>query len=69
MAEIKEKVMNICTYLFTGAGILANTESIEKFILFVGGCVLLFLQIRLHLIKIKKERNCEENNKKKDLED
>ncbi|WP_336716249.1 lysozyme [Chryseobacterium mucoviscidosis] len=52
-----------------GAGILANTESIEKFILFVGGCVLLFLQIRLHLIKIKKERNCEENNKKKDLED
>lgn len=57
MAEIKEKVMNITTYLFTGAGILANTESIQKLILFIGGCILLFLQIRLHLLKIKKEKN------------
>ncbi|RLJ33851.1 hypothetical protein CLU97_3340 [Chryseobacterium sp. 7] len=54
MAEIKEKAMNMLTYLFTGAGII-TTESVEKSILFIGGCILLFLQIRLHLLKIKKE--------------
>ena len=56
MAEIKEKAMNMLTYLFTGAGIV-TTEYLEKFILFIGGCILLFLQIRLHLLKIKKEKN------------
>lgn len=62
MAEIKEKAMNMLTYLFTGAGII-TTESVEKFILFVGGCILLFLQIRLHLLKIKKEKhNIDEEN-------
>jgi hypothetical protein len=63
MAEIKEKAMNMLTYLFTGAGII-TTEYVEKSILFIGGCILLFLQIRLHLLKIKKEKNNynEENN-------
>lgn len=57
--EIKEKFMSLftmVTYLFTGAGILGNTEAIQKTILFVGGLILLTLQIYLHLIKIKKER-------------
>ena len=53
MAELKDRIMNLITYLFTGAGIIVNWESIEKFILFIGGCILLVLQIRLHLIKIR----------------
>lgn len=57
MAEIKDKIMNLITYLFTGAGIIVNWGSIEKFILFIGGCILLVLQIRLHLIKIRNEKN------------
>ncbi len=56
MAEFKEKLFDGVTYLFTGAGIIANWESCEKFILFVGGCILLALQIRLHLLKIRNER-------------
>ena len=56
MADFKEKLFDGITYLFTGVGILANWDSIEKFILFVGGCILLTLQIRLHLLKIRNER-------------
>lgn len=62
MAEIREKAMNLLTYLFAGAGII-STESVEKFILFIGGCILLFLQIRLHLIKINKEKNSHNEEK------
>ena len=57
MAELKDRIMNFITYLFTGAGIIVNWESTEKFILFIGGCILLVLQIRLHLIKIRNEKN------------
>lgn len=57
MTELKDRIMNLVTYLFTGAGIIVNWESIEKFILFIGGCILLVLQIRLHLIKIRNEKN------------
>jgi len=56
MAEFKEKLFDVATYLFTGVGIVANWESFEKFILFVRGCILLTLQIRLHVLKVRNER-------------
>lgn len=57
MAEIKEKLMSlISTYLFTSAGIIVNWDSAGKFILFIGGVTLLSLQIYLHLLKVKQER-------------
>ncbi|MEN9655105.1 MAG: hypothetical protein RL311_13 [Bacteroidota bacterium] len=55
MNYLSEKVFNISTYGITFAGIAVNFESIKSVILFIGALVLLGLQIRLHLIKIKKE--------------
>lgn len=56
MAELKERLYNLVTYSTTMAGIVVNFESIKSFILFLGGVILLALQIRLHLIKIKNEQ-------------
>lgn len=55
MNYLSEKLFNLSTYGITFAGIAVNFESIKSFILFIGALVLLGLQIRLHLIKIKKE--------------
>lgn len=55
MNYLGEKSFNLSTYGITFAGIAVNFESIKSVILFIGALVLLGLQIRLHLIKIKKE--------------
>jgi hypothetical protein len=56
MGEIKDKMLNLITYSTTGAGIIVNWDSIGKVILFFGGLFLLSLQIYLHLLKVKQER-------------
>jgi len=55
MNYLSEKLFNLSTYGIIFAGIAVKFESIKSFILFIGALVLLGLQIRLHLIKIKKE--------------
>lgn len=60
MRKVIESYLNLGTYGITFAGIAVNFENIKSLILFIGAFVLLVLQIRLHLIKIKKER---ENDK------
>jgi hypothetical protein len=57
MNHIAERIFNYGTYGLTTAAIAVNSfESFKSVILFVGAIVLLALQIRLHLIKIKKEK-------------
>ncbi len=56
MNHIGEKIFNLGTYGLTFAGIVVNFESIKSIVLFLGALVLLVLQIKLHLIKIKKEK-------------
>jgi hypothetical protein len=56
MSQISDRLYNFITYGFTVSGIAVTFGDIKSFILFVGGVVLLILQIRLHLIKIKKEK-------------
>lgn len=56
MSQISDKIYNFITYGFTLSGIAVTFGDIKSFILFIGGCILLVLQIRLHLIKIKKEK-------------
>lgn len=56
MNHIKDYILNASTYGMTVAGIAVNFENIKSLVLFVGAFVLLCLQIRLHLIKIKKEK-------------
>lgn len=56
MSQISDRLYNFITYGFTISGIAVTFGDIKSFILFIGGCVLLCLQIRLHLLKIKKEK-------------
>ena len=56
MSYLKEKIYNFVTYGFTIGGITLNFGDIKSFILFIGGAVLLSLQIYLHIIKIKNEK-------------
>lgn len=56
MNYLSEKLFNLSTYGIIFAGIAVNFESVKSVILFFGALVLLVLQIRLHLIKIKKEK-------------
>jgi len=55
MGQVRELFINITTYFLAGAGIVVNFENIKSVILFIGALILLVLQIRLYLIKIKKE--------------
>lgn len=64
MENITEKIYNFITYGFTFGGIAVSFGDIKSFILFVGALFLLSLQIRLHLIKIKKEKRDFDNEKK-----
>ncbi|WGK93802.1 MULTISPECIES: hypothetical protein [Flavobacterium] len=56
MSHISDRLYNFITYGFTFSGIAVTFGDIKSFILFIGALVLLSLQIRLHLIKIKKEK-------------
>jgi hypothetical protein len=56
MSHISDRLYNFVTYGFTVSGIAISFGDIKSFILFIGGIILLSLQIRLHLIKIKKEK-------------
>jgi len=56
MSQISDRLYNFVTYGFTVSGIAISFGDIKSFILFIGGIILLSLQIRLHLIKIKKEK-------------
>jgi hypothetical protein len=56
MGNITEKLYNLITYGFAFSGIAVTFGDIKSFILFIGALFLLVLQIRLHLIKIKKEK-------------
>lgn len=62
MGHIRSMFINLLTYLFTVTGIVVNFENVKSVILFIGGIILLVLQIKLYLIKIVKERK----NKKED---
>lgn len=57
MNQVSEKLLNLATYGLTIGGIAVNFESFKSVILFIGALVLLVLQIRLHIIRIKKEKN------------
>lgn len=57
MNLISEKFLNLATYGLSTAGIIVNFENIKSVILFFGAFVLLCLQIYLHVIKIKNEKN------------
>lgn len=57
MHYVTERIYNLCTYGLTIAGIAVNFESFKSVVLFIGALVLLALQIRLHLIRIKKEKD------------
>ena len=52
-----EKLCSLATYSLTTGGIVVNLDNIKSGILFVGALILLCLQIKLHLIKIKKEKD------------
>ena len=54
---MKEYIYNTGTYLLTMLGIWFNFDNIKSGILFIGGVTLLALQIYLHIIKIRKEKN------------
>lgn len=56
MSQISDKLFNFLTYGFTVSGIVVTFGDIKSFILFIGGIILLYLQIRIHLIKLKKEK-------------
>jgi len=56
MNHVRDFFFNASTYGITVAGIAVNFENIKSMILFIGAIILLGLQIRLHLIKIKKEK-------------
>lgn len=57
MNHVKETFLNYITYGMSGVGILVNFENVKSVILFVGAFILLSLQIYLHIIKIKNEKN------------
>jgi len=57
MHHLYEKLINASTYGITVAGIAVNFESFKSVVLFIGALILLVLQIRLHLIKIRKEKS------------
>lgn len=52
-----EKLCSLGTYSLTAGGIVVNIDNIKSGILFIGALILLGLQIKLHLIKIKKEKD------------
>ena len=56
MNWIAARLYNLSTYGITAAGIAVNVENIKSAILFCGALILLGLQIRLHLLKIKNEK-------------
>ena len=56
MNYIKEKVLNIATYGLAVPGIYINLENIKGVIIFIATLILLGLQIKYHLLKIKNEK-------------
>lgn len=56
MHQITERLYNLSAYGVAFAGIAVDFESVKSIILFTMGVALLVLQIRLHLIKIRKEK-------------
>ena len=62
MHIIAERIYNFGTYAITVTGIVANFETIKSTILFIGGAVLLMLQIRLHILKIKEAKKKKKDN-------
>lgn len=65
MNHVSERILNLATYGLTTAGIAVNFESFKSVILFIGALVLLVLQIRLHIIRIKKEKTVSNENRRK----
>lgn len=57
MNHINNYFLNLSTYGITTAGIVVNFENIKGGVLFVLGVFLLILQIKIHLIRLKKEKN------------
>lgn len=62
MHQITEKVFNITTYGVAVTGVATYIEDIKGIVLFVGGLILLMIQIVLHLIKIHKELKNKDKN-------
>jgi hypothetical protein len=56
MNQITEKLVNVSTYGVTLAGIAVNFENVKSLVLFIGGFILLVLQIRKEILLIKNKR-------------
>jgi len=56
MHHVTDRIFSLTTYGMAVAGISVNFESFKSVILFVLAAFLLMLQIYLHVIKIKKEK-------------
>jgi hypothetical protein len=65
MSKLSDKIYLLGTYLVTSLNIALDFETSKSIILFVGAMVLLFLQIRLHVIRIRKESVSNEKKTKK----
>lgn len=63
MNHIGLKIQNLTAYGITIAGITFDIDLIQRSILFVGGMILLYLQIKLHRLKIKNEKRNYDGNK------
>lgn len=53
---VTNRLVSGFTYMTTFLGIWTNFDSFKSVILFIGALVLLYLQIRLHLLKLKNEK-------------
>jgi hypothetical protein len=51
-----ENTKTFFAYVFTGSYIAMDIESVQSQILFAGAVILLVLQIRLYVLKIKNEK-------------
>lgn len=63
--HLRDKMLNIATYGFSGTYLAMDFESIKSIVLFIGTLILLVLQIRLHILKIKEKKR--DANKSKEL--
>lgn len=63
MSTIVHKIYNLITYGLVGINIVLNFENVKSIILFIGASFLLSLQIRLYILRIKKEKGQNVNEK------
>ena len=57
MANIAQKIYSFCTYGLVGLNFVLTLEFIKSLLLSIGALILLALQIKIHWIKLKKEKD------------